>query len=94
MLLWSGQTVSQIGSQVTILPLPLVAIVVLRATTFEVGLLSTATTSAYLLVALPAGVLADRVSKRAVMLGGDLASMAVIGTGCRGPLVPRCALPH
>jgi MFS family permease len=80
MLLWAGQTVSQIGSQVTILALPLVAIVVLRATTFEVGLLSTATTSAYLLVVLPAGVLADRVSKRAVMLGCDLASMAVIGS--------------
>jgi len=79
LLLWGGQTVSQIGSQVTILALRLVAIVVLRATTFEVGLLSTATTSAYLLVALPAGVLADRVSKRRVMLGCDLASMAVIG---------------
>lgn len=79
MLFWAGQTVSQTGSQVTILGLPLVAIVVLKATAFEVGLLSTATTSAYLLVALPAGVLADRVSKRWVMIGCDLASMAVIG---------------
>ena len=79
MLMWGGQTVSQVGSQVTILALPLVAIVVLQATTLEVGLLSTATTSAYLLIALPAGVLADRVSKRRVMLGCDLASMAVIG---------------
>lgn len=79
LLLWSGQTVSQIGSQVTILALPLVAIVVLRATAFEVGLLSAAATSAYLLVALPAGVVADRVSKRRVMIGSDLASVAVIG---------------
>jgi MFS family permease len=71
--------VSQIGSQVTILALPLVAIVVLRATAFEVGLLSAAATSAYLLVALPAGVVADRVSKRRVMIGSDLASVAVIG---------------
>jgi MFS family permease len=78
-LLWGGQTVSQIGSQVTILALPLVAIVVLRATPLEVGLLSAATTSAYLLVALPAGVLADRASKRRVMLCCDLGSMAVIG---------------
>jgi predicted MFS family arabinose efflux permease len=79
LLLWSGQTVSQIGSQVTILALPLVAIVVLRATALEVGLLSAAATSAYLLVALPAGVVADRVSKRRVMIGCDLASVAVIG---------------
>jgi predicted MFS family arabinose efflux permease len=79
LLLWGGQTVSQIGSQVTILALPLVAIVVLRASAFEVGLLSAAATSAYLLVALPAGVVADRVSKRWVMIGCDLASVAVIG---------------
>ena len=79
LLLWSGQTVSQIGSQVTVLALPLVAIVVLRATALEVGLLSAAATSAYLLIALPAGVVADRVSKRRAMIGCDLASVAVIG---------------
>jgi len=78
--LWGGQTVSQIGSQVTIVALPLVAIVVLKASTMEVGLLSTATTSAYLLIALPAGVLADRASKRRVMLCCDLASLVVIGS--------------
>jgi Na+/melibiose symporter-like transporter len=80
LLLWGGQTVSQIGSQVTILALPLVAIVLLKATTLQVGLLSTATTCAYLLVALPAGVVADRVSKRRVMLCCDLASLVVIGS--------------
>ena len=80
MLLWSGQAVSQAGSQVTILALPLVAIVILKATTFEVGLLSAATTSAYLLVALPVGVLADRVSKRRLVLVSNLAQLAVIGS--------------
>ena len=80
LLLWGGQTVSQIGSQVTVLALPLVAIVVLKASTLQVGLLSAATTCAYLLVALPAGVVADRVSKRRVMLSCDLASLVVIGS--------------
>src|SRR6201995_2043729 len=79
LLMWGGQTVSQIGSQVTVLALPLVAIVVLRATALEVGLLSAAATAAYLLVTLPAGVVADRVSKRQAMIGCDLASVAVIG---------------
>ena len=78
-LLWGGQAVSQTGSQVTILALPLVAIMVLRATPFDVGLLSAATTSAYLLVALPAGILADRVSKRKMMLACNLGSVAAIG---------------
>ncbi|HEY1622117.1 MAG TPA: MFS transporter [Streptosporangiaceae bacterium] len=80
MLLWGGQTVSQTGSQVTILALPLVAIVTLRASTFEVGLLSVAATSAYLLIALPAGVLADRVRRRRLMLWCELALLLVIGS--------------
>jgi MFS family permease len=80
MLLWSGQTVSEIGSQVTVLALPLVALVVLRATTLQVGLLSTAVTSAFLLIALPAGVLVDRVPKRRLMLSCDVARLIVIGS--------------
>jgi hypothetical protein len=55
LLLWGGQTASQTGSQVTIVALPLVAIVLLQASTFQVGLLATATTSAFLLISLPAG---------------------------------------
>jgi MFS family permease len=80
LLLWGGQTASQTGSQITIVALPLVAIVLLQATTFQVGLLATATTSAYLLISLPAGVLADRVRKRRLMLGCDLALAVTIGS--------------
>jgi Na+/melibiose symporter-like transporter len=80
LLLWGGQTVSQTGSQVTVLALPLVAIVILHATTFQAGLLSAAVTSAYLLFALPARVLADRVSKRRLMLWCDAAGLLVIGS--------------
>jgi MFS family permease len=80
MLLWWGQTVSQVGSQLTILALPLVAIVILKATTFQVGLLSATVTSAYLLIALPAGVVADRVSKRRLLLWCDVARLIVIGS--------------
>jgi predicted MFS family arabinose efflux permease len=80
LLLWAGQTVSQVGSQVTVLALPLVAIVVLHATAFQVGLLSAAVTGAYLLIALPAGVVADRVAKRTLMLASDVAQIIVIGS--------------
>jgi len=65
LLLWGGQTASQTGSQVTIVALPLVAIVLLRASTFQVGLLATATTSAFLLISLPAGVLVGDIVGRA-----------------------------
>jgi hypothetical protein len=55
LLLWSGQTVSEMGSAVTQLALPLTAVVVLQATTFQVGLLASAATLAFGLIALPAG---------------------------------------
>jgi hypothetical protein len=45
-MLWSGQTVSEVGSQITVLTLPLVALPALDATTFEVGLLPAAVTVA------------------------------------------------
>ena len=37
-LLWTGQTISQLGSQVTLVPLPLTAIVLLNANPVQVGL--------------------------------------------------------
>ncbi|MGH3416445.1 MAG: MFS transporter [Actinocrinis sp.] len=79
-LLWGGQTISEVGSHVTELALPLVAVVVLRAGPFEVGLLSAAVTVAYLLVSLPAGALVERRRKRRVMLWCDAARLIVIGS--------------
>jgi MFS family permease len=73
MLLWAGQSVSELGSDVTTLVLPLTAIVVLRASTFQVGLLSAATTLPFLLIALPAGIVVDRIAKRWLMIGCDTA---------------------
>jgi len=57
-----------------------VAVVLLHASTFEVGLLSAASTASFLLVALPAGLVVDRVAKRWLMLGCDLARMVIIGS--------------
>ncbi|ACU71458.1 major facilitator superfamily MFS_1 [Catenulispora acidiphila DSM 44928] len=80
LLLWGGQTVSEVGSQVSVLALPLVALVVLKASALQVALLSAATTSAFLLVALPAGVLVDRLSRRRVMLWCDLGRVVLVGS--------------
>jgi MFS family permease len=80
LLLWSGQTVSEVGSAVTQLALPLTAVVVLRASTFQVGLLTSATTAAFALIALPAGALVDRRPKRRVMIWCDTARVVIIGS--------------
>jgi MFS family permease len=80
LLLWSGQTVSEMGSAVTQLALPLTAVVVLRASTFEVGLLTAAATLAFAVIALPAGALVDRRAKRRLMIWCDVARMLIIGS--------------
>lgn len=80
MLLWGGQTISEIGAAVTLLALPLTAVVVLKASTFEVGLLTSATTAAFALIALPAGAIVDRHAKRGIMLACDVARALIIGS--------------
>jgi MFS family permease len=79
-LLWSGQSVSEVGSAVTVLALPLTAVVVLRASTFQVGLLTSASTAAFALIALPAGALVDRWAKRRLMIWCDAARLVIIGS--------------
>ena len=80
MLLWGGQTVSEMGSSVTQLALPLTAVVLLKASTFQVGLLTAASTLAFALIALPAGALVDRRSKRGVMIACDAARLLIIAS--------------
>ena len=84
MMLWVGQAVSEIGSAVTIVALPLAAVVLLHATTFEVGLLAAAGTACFLLVALPAGLIVDRVAKRRLMIACDVARMLILGSCLAG----------
>ena len=80
LLLWGGQTVSEMGSAVTQLALPLTAVVLLRASTFQVGLLTAAATLAFAVIALPAGALVDRRSKRGIMIACDAARLVIIAS--------------
>ena len=70
--LWSGQTVKQVGSQVSALALPLAAVLVLDASAFEVALLGTVEFLPFLLFALPAGVWVDRLRRRPILIVTDL----------------------
>lgn len=88
LLLWTGQSVSEMGSAITQLALPLTAVVVLHASTFQVGLLTAAATAAFALIALPAGALVDRWVKRPLMIWCDAARMLIIGS------VPLAAALH
>src|SRR2546421_12715583 len=76
--LWAAQTVSQFGSQVTGLALPLAAILVLHASAFEVALLNTFDVLPFLLFSLPAGVWVDRLPRRPILIAGDLGRAAAL----------------
>src|SRR4051794_26582606 len=78
--LWVGETVSQFGSMVSQLALPLVAILVVHASTLEVGILAACETVAFLLVGLPAGAWVDRMRFRNVLIVNDLIRAAAIGS--------------
>jgi MFS family permease len=70
--LWGGATVSQLGSQVTLLALPLAAVLVLEASALQVALLTTFDFLPFLLFGLPAGVWVDRLARRPVMIATDV----------------------
>jgi MFS family permease len=78
--LFVADTISQLGTQVSLLALPLVAVLALRASPFQVGLLAACETAAFLLIGLPAGAWVDRMRRRNVLITGDLGRAVVLGT--------------
>lgn len=76
--LWSAQTISQIGSQVTFLALPLTAITVLDASPAQMGLLTAAGAVPAVVFGLQAGAVVDRRARRPVLISTDLARAATL----------------
>ena len=64
--LWSAESISQFGTQVSQLALPLVAVLVLDASAFEVAALGTVEFLPFILLTLPAGVWVDRFRRRPI----------------------------
>lgn len=67
LLLWSGQTVSILGSQVTQIAFPLL-VLALTGSPATAGFVAAARTVPYLLFALPAGALVDRWDRKLTMI--------------------------
>ena len=79
-LLWTGETTSELGSSVTSVALPLVALSVLHAGVFVISLLSAVAWAPWLVIGLPAGAWVDRLRRRPVMLVADLVSLAAFAS--------------
>jgi len=69
---WVGETVSEFGSQITQLALPLAAAGALRATPGEIGILAMLQMLPFLVLSLPVGVWVDRLRRRPILIAGDL----------------------
>jgi MFS family permease len=76
--LWLSMSVSTLGSEVTFLALPLVAILVLKAGPVEVAVLGAMPFVAFALFGLPAGVWVDRLPRKRVMVVADLGRASVL----------------
>src|SRR5439155_11232242 len=92
--LWGGQSISSIGSQVTVLALPLTAIVFLGASPFQVGLLTALGTLPTLLFGLAVGVWVDRLRRRPLLVAADVGRALVLLGIPLGALLGRLSVEY
>ena len=76
--MWSASVISALGSAITAIALPLLAVLTLSATPFQMGLLIASETVPILLFGLPTGVWVDRRPKRPVMIAADIGRAALL----------------
>jgi MFS family permease len=76
--LWGALSVSLVGSQITTLALPLFAVATLHASPFQMGLLVAAGQLPFLFCSLPAGILADRMRRRPILVATDAGSAVLL----------------
>jgi MFS family permease len=78
---WTGQAISLVGDQITLLALPLLAVLLLQATPAQMGYLTAAGLAPNLVFSLYAGVWVDRrSSRRLVMVWADIGRAVLIAT--------------
>jgi MFS family permease len=70
MLLWGGQSLSELGSQISLVAYPLL-VLALTGSPAKAGIVGFAKTIPLPLLALPAGSIADRVNRKHLMLACD-----------------------
>jgi MFS family permease len=79
LLFWGGETVSMFGTQVTLLALPLTAVLLLGASAAQLSLVRFVETAPYLLFTLIFGAWVDRHRRRPVLIAANAARCVLIG---------------
>ncbi len=100
--MWVGGSVSAVGSQVTTLALPLIAVLLFNAGPAQTGLLTAAGLAPHLFFGLVAGVWVDRLPRRPIRIVADglsalmmaaVSLAAVLGASIAGVLMQLAAPP-
>ena len=78
--LWSAETISRFGSEISGLALPIVAIVLLDVSAFKVALLTTIDFLPFIIFTLPAGVWVDRLPRRAILIVADIGRASALAS--------------
>jgi len=86
--LWTGQSVSLFGSQLTRLALPFTAILTLHATPAQMGILGAVQLAPFLLLGLFVGVWVDRLHRRPILIAADIGRALLLSA------IPLMALTH
>lgn len=92
--LWIGQAISQIGSNITAVALPLTAVLVLKASPLQMGFLSGAGAATVLAFGLFAGAWVDRLRRRPILIGADLGRAVVLGSIPLAAILHRLTIGH
>lgn len=69
--MWAASTITSFGGQISLLALPLTAVVILNATPRQMGMLAALEAVPFTLFSLPVGVFIDRMRKLPILLGCD-----------------------
>ncbi|HEY2672531.1 MAG TPA: MFS transporter [Rugosimonospora sp.] len=93
-LLWAGQSVSLVGSAVSFVALPLVALLVLHVDAFHMGVLTAVERLPPLVVGPLAGPLADRGSRLRLMVVADAGRALLLAWIPVGAVLGRLAFWH
>jgi MFS family permease len=80
MKLWTGETISEFGSKVGGVAISFLAVIALHATPTQMAALAVWRTVPALLFSLFAGVWVDRLRRRPLMIGADLANIVLLAS--------------
>lgn len=92
--LWFAQVISNAGTAITGLALPLTAVLLLNATTAQMALLNIASFAPHIVFGLFAGVWVDRARRQPILLGADLGRAILLVTIPFAALLGAVTLPH